>query len=147
MSFLLSRLIMLCFEVLAFVGFAVLVFGVPMRGSVVQLAALCVLASLSFSALGLLIASRVRTIEAASGLMNFVMLPMWVLSGIFFSAERFPDVVQPFIRVLPLTAVIEALRSNMIQGLSMAQLGWQIAVMTCWLVLGFSVALRLFRWR
>jgi ABC-type polysaccharide/polyol phosphate export permease len=138
---------MLCFEVLAFLGFAVLVFGVPLRGSVVQLGVLCLMASLSFSALGLLIASRAQTIEAVSGLMNFVMLPMWVLSGIFFSAERFPDAVQPFIRVLPLTAVIDALRGNMIQGLSIAQLGWQIAVMVCWQVFGFFIALRLFRWR
>jgi ABC-type polysaccharide/polyol phosphate export permease len=147
MSFLLSRLVMLCLEVLVFVGFAVLVFGVPLRGSFVQLGILCLLASLSFSALGLLIASRAQTIEAASGLMNFVMLPMWVLSGIFFSADRFPGAVQPFIRALPLTAVIDALRGNMLQGLSMAQLGWQIAVMMCWLVFGFFIALRLFRWR
>jgi ABC-type multidrug transport system permease subunit len=147
MSFLLSRLVMLVLEVLVFVGFAVVVFGVPLRGSLAQLGLLCLLASLSFSALGLLIASRAQTIEAVSGLMNLVMLPMWVLSGIFFSADRFPDAIQPFIRALPLTAVIDALRSNMIQGQSMAQLTWQIAVMLCWLVLGFFVALRLFRWR
>jgi ABC-type polysaccharide/polyol phosphate export permease len=147
MSFLLSRLVMLCFEIIAFLGFAVLVFGVPLRGSLVQLAALCLLASLSFSALGLLIASRVRTIEAASGLMNLVMLPMWVLSGIFFSAERFPNAVQPFIRMLPLTAVIDALRGNMLQGVSMAQLTPNLAVMMSWLALGFAIALRLFRWR
>jgi ABC-type multidrug transport system permease subunit len=147
LAFLLSRLVMLCLEVLVFVGFAVLVFGVPLRGSLPQLAALCLLASLSFSALGLLIASRVRTIEAVSGLMNFVMLPMWVLSGIFFSAERFPDALQPLIRVLPLTAVIDALRGNMLQGLSLGQLNWQLAVMMGWLILGFSIALRLFRWR
>jgi len=147
LSFLLSRLVMLCLEVLTFVGFAVLVFGVPLRGSVMQLGILCLLASLSFSALGLLIACRVRTIEAVSGLMNFVMLPMWVLSGIFFSAERFPDAVQPFIRILPLTAVIDALRGNMIQGLALAELGWQVAVMMCWLLSAFLTALWLFRWR
>ena len=147
MSFLLSRLVMLCFEIVTFVGFAVLAFGVPLRGSLTELGALCLLAALAFSALGLLIASRVRTIEAASGLMNLAMLPMWVLSGIFFSAERFPDVVQPFIRALPLTAAIDALRSNMIQGLSMSQMGWQLAVMSAWLVFGFLIALRLFRWR
>jgi ABC-2 type transport system permease protein len=147
LSFLLSRLVMLCLEVLVFVGFAVLVFGVPLRGSLAQLGGLCLLASLSFSALGLLISSRVRTIEAVSGLMNFVMLPMWVLSGIFFSAERFPDMIQPFIRVLPLTAVIEALRGNMLQGTPLTQLSFQLAVMVGWLTFGFLIALRLFRWR
>ena len=72
-------------------GFAVLVFGVPMRGSLVLVAAVCVLGALAFGALGLLIASRAQTIEAASGLMNLVMVPMWMLSGVFFSSQRFPD--------------------------------------------------------
>lgn len=147
MSYLLSRLVMLTLEILTFVGFSVLVFGVPLRGSVVQLGALCLLASLAFSSLGLLIASRARTIEAVSGLMNLVMLPMWVLSGIFFSADRFPDAAQPFIRALPLTAVIDALRANMIQGLPLPQLGWQLGVMVGWLVLSFTIAMRMFRWR
>lgn len=147
MSYLLSRLVMLTLEVVTFVGFSVLVFGVPLRGSVFHLGALCLLASLSFGSLGLLIASRARTIEAVSGLMNLVMLPMWVLSGIFFSADRFPDAAQPFIRALPLTAVIDALRANMIQGLPLPQLGWQLAVIVGWLVLSFGVAMRLFRWR
>ena len=86
-------------------------------------------------------------IEGVSGLMNLVMLPMWVLSGIFFSADRFPNVIQPFIRMLPLTAVIDALRANMLQGQSITQLNWQVAVLIGWLVLGFPIALKLFRWR
>ena len=106
--FCLSRLVMLVIEVVAFLGFARLVFGVPFRGSLWQLAFLCVLTSLAFSALGLLVASRARTMEAASGLMNLVMLPMWILSGVFFSATRFPHVIQPLVRALPLTAAIDA---------------------------------------
>ncbi len=115
-SYLLSRLVMLVIEVAAFLGFARWVFGVPFRGSLWQLAFLCVLTSLSFSAVGLLISSRARTMEAVSGLMNLVMLPMWILSGVFFSASRFPAVIQPFVRALPLTAAIDAFRGNMLQG-------------------------------
>ncbi|MEA2542501.1 MAG: type transport system permease protein, partial [Acidobacteriaceae bacterium] len=85
-SYLLSRLSMLVIEVVGFLGFARLVFGVPFRGSLWQLGLLCVLTSMAFSALGLLVASRAKTMEAASGLMNLVMLPMWILSGVFFSA-------------------------------------------------------------
>ncbi|HUJ23705.1 MAG TPA: ABC transporter permease [Bryobacteraceae bacterium] len=147
LSFLLSRLSMLSVEVLCLVGFGVLVFGVPVRGPVWQLAILCLLASLSFSALGLLIASRVKTIEAASGLMNFVMLPMWIFSGVFFSADRFPAMFQPFIRALPLTAVIDALRASMLQGAGLSQLAGQLSVMAAWLVICFFAALKLFRWR
>jgi ABC-type polysaccharide/polyol phosphate export permease len=146
-SFVLSRMLMLPFEVIIFLAFASLVFGVPLRGSWWQLAVLCIIGSLGFSALGLLTASRARTIEAVSGLMNVVMMPMWILSGIFFSADRFPDAVQPFIRALPLTALIDALRSNMLQGSGFAQLQWQLAVLAIWVVVPFFVALRLFRWR
>jgi len=146
-SFLLSRLIMLVIEVIFFLGFARLVFGVPFRGSLWELGFLCVLTSLAFSALGLLVASRARTMEAASGLMNIVMLPMWILSGVFFSASRFPAVIQPVVRALPLTAAIDALRQNMLQGVQLSHLTAQIAILLAWLVVPFAVSLRIFRWR
>ncbi len=146
-SYLLSRLSMLVIEVVGFLGFARLVFGVPFRGSLWQLGLLCVLTSLAFSALGLLVASRAKTMEAASGLMNLVMLPMWILSGVFFSAARFPAVVQPVVRALPLTAAIEALRGNMLQGMNLGQLTTPMAILLTWLVMSFAVALRIFRWR
>jgi ABC-2 type transport system permease protein len=147
LSFLLSRLALLVVEVLVVIGFGTLVFGVPLRGSIASLLLLCLLGSLSFSALGLLIASRPRTIEAASGLMNLVMMPMWIVSGVFFSAQRFPDVVQPVIRALPLTAIIDALRLQMLQGANLAQLAPQMATLSAWLVICFAMALKLFRWK
>jgi ABC-type multidrug transport system permease subunit len=147
LSFLLSRLVMLVFEVGLFLGFAVLVFGVPVRGSLLLISAVCVLGSLAFGALGLLLASRARTIEAASGLMNLTMLPMWVLSGVFFSSQRFPDVVQPVISALPLTALNDALRATMLQGATAVQIAPQIGVLAAWLLVCFPVALKLFRWR
>jgi ABC-type multidrug transport system permease subunit len=146
-SYLLSRLSMLVIEVVGFLGFARLVFGVPFRGSLWQLGLLCVLTSLAFSALGLLVASRAKTMEAASGLMNLVMLPMWILSGVFFSAARFPAVVQPVVRALPLTAAIDGLRGNMLQGMNLGQLTTPMAILLTWLVMSFAVALRIFRWR
>jgi ABC-type multidrug transport system permease subunit len=146
-SFLLSRLGMLVLEVVAFLGFARIVFGVPLRGPLWQLGFLCVLTSLAFCALGLLISSRAKTMEAASGWMNLVMLPMWILSGVFFSASRFPAVIQPFVRALPLTAANEALRANMLQGTSLDHLGAPVAILLAWLVVPFAVSLRIFRWR
>jgi ABC-2 type transport system permease protein len=146
-SYLLSRLSMLVIEVVGFLGFARLVFGVPFRGSMWQLGLLCVLTSLAFSALGLLVASRATTMEAASGLMNLVMLPMWILSGVFFSATRFPAVIQPVVRALPLTAAIEALRGNMLQGTNLGQQTVQIGILLTWLVVAFAISLRIFRWR
>lgn len=146
-SFLISRLLMTTLEIGVLLAFARLVFGVPFRGPIWQLVLLCVVSSLMFSAIGLLIASRARTIEAVSGLMNVTMMPMWILSGVFFSPERFPDVMQPLIRTLPLTAVIDALRSNMLQGLSLAALTWQLPIILAWLIVCFTSAMWLFRWR
>jgi ABC-2 type transport system permease protein len=147
LSFVLSRLLLLVLEVVLLLGFGVLAFKVPLRGSLVDLVILCIMGSLCFSALGLLIASRARTIEAASGIMNVVMMPMWIASGVFFSAARFPHVVQPIIKALPLTAVIDALRANMLQGANLAQVVPEMAVMGIWLVVCFALALKLFRWR
>jgi ABC-type multidrug transport system permease subunit len=138
---------MLVVEVGALVGFGALVFHVPVRGSWLDLMMLCVLGSLSFSAIGLLISSRARTIEAASGLMNLVMMPMWIVSGVFFSAQRFPDMLQPVIKALPLTAAIDALRANMLQGAGLAQVTPQLGILGAWLMVCFTLALKLFRWR
>lgn len=147
LSFALSRLVVLVAEVGVLLGFSILVFQVPVRGSWLDMALLCVLGSLAFGAMGLLIGSRVQTVEAASGIVNLVMMPMWILSGVFFSAQRFPDALQPLIRVLPLTAVIDALRANMLQGASFAQLAPQLAILGGWTIVCFSVALKIFRWR
>ncbi len=146
-GYLLSRLIMLGIEVAVFLGFAWLVFGVPFRGPLWELAAVCVLTSLTFSALGLLVASRAKTMEAVSGLMNLVMFPMWILSGVFFSASRFPATVQPLIQALPLTAAINAMRGNMLEGVSLGRMWEPMAILLVWFVLPFAVSLRIFRWR
>lgn len=147
LSYLFSRILMLVLEVTIVLGFGVWIFHVPVRGSLLDLGVVCLLGSLSFSAMGLLLASRAKTIEAASGLMNAVMLPMWIASGVFFSAQRFPDVVQPIIKALPLTAAIDALRANMLQGTSLMHLLPQMGVLAAWLAACFVVALKLFRWR
>jgi ABC-type multidrug transport system permease subunit len=146
-SYLFSRLVLLVIEVAFFLGFARLAFDVPFRGPLWELALLCILSSLVFSALGLLVSSRAKTTEAVSGLMNLVMLPMWILSGIFFSASRFPAVIQPLVKALPLTAVNDALRGNMLQGLTLAQMVAPVAILLAWTVAAFAVSLRIFRWR
>jgi ABC-2 type transport system permease protein len=146
-AFLLSRLAMLVIEVVVLLGFARLVFDVPFRGPLWQLGLLCVLTSLVFSALGLLVASRAKTMEAVSGLMNVVMLPMWILSGVFFSATRFPAVIQPVVQALPLTAAIDAMRANMLQGTGLGRMITPIGILLVWLLAPFAVSMRIFRWK
>jgi len=142
-----SRLFWLVLEVITLLGFGALAFGVPLRGSFAALALICLLSALAFAGMGLLIASRARTTEGVSGLMNLVMLPMWIFSGVFFSSSNFPSAVQPVIKLLPLTAVNDALRANMLEGASLASLSGEMLVIAGWFVLSFVLALRLFRWR
>jgi ABC-type multidrug transport system permease subunit len=147
LSFILSRLVFLILEVVALVGTGWLLFGVAVRGSFATLAGITILGAFAFAGLGLLVASRAKTIEGVSGLMNLVMLPMWILSGTFFSYSRFPDAMIPFVKALPLTALNDALRAVMIDGAGLATLGAPLAIVGGWGAVSFVIALQIFRWR
>jgi ABC transporter DrrB family efflux protein len=145
-SFVLSRLLFLAVETLVLMTFARLVFDVHVYGSLAALSVICVVGALSFGAMALLVASRARTIEAISGLLNFVMLPMWLLSGVFFASSNFPDAMQPFIQALPLTALIDALRDVTNDGESLAAVAPELGMLAAWGAASFTAALKLFRW-
>lgn len=145
-AIMLSRLCFMIPEVLVLLVFAWLAFGVVVQGSVFAVIALILLGAFTFSGVGLLVASRAKTLETVSGLMNLVMLPMWMLSGIFFSPDRFPDVVQPLIKILPLTPLIEALRGVMLEGETLLAQGPRVGILAAWAVVTFFLALRWFRW-
>ena len=147
LSFMLSRLAFLLFEVAAVVVFAWLVFGFTVRGSWLSVSLITLLGGFTFSGIGLLVAARPTTIEGVSGLMNFIMLPMWLLSGTFFSSERFPQVFQPFIKALPLTALNTLLRAVMNEGAPLSANWIHVAILLSWLLVSFVVALKIFRWQ
>ncbi len=142
----LSRLLFMVPEVLVLLVFARLAFGVRIYGNPLAVLFLILLGAATFAGLGLLVASRAKTLEAVSGLMNLVMLPMWMLSGIFFSSDRFPDAVQPAIKALPLTALIDALRAVMQEGASITTQLPEIGLLVAWSIVTFFLALRWFRW-
>jgi ABC-2 type transport system permease protein len=147
LSHMLSRLMFLVLEVTALLGFARLVFGIPISGSWLTLAGFCLLGAVTFSGVGLLVASRAKTIEGVSGLMNLVMVPMWIFSGVFFASENFPDAMQPFISLLPLTALNQALRAVMIDGAGLGGVLTQGGILLTWALVSFTAALKMFRWR
>jgi ABC-type multidrug transport system permease subunit len=147
LSFMFSRLAFLGFEVAAVILFGWLIFNVSVHGSFPGLAIISLIGALAFSGIGLLVAARPKTIEGVSGWMNLVMLPMWVVSGTFFSASRFPDSLQPVIRALPLTALNDGLRMVMNEGASLAAVWPQMAMLAAWGLVSFAVALRIFRWQ
>jgi ABC-type multidrug transport system permease subunit len=142
-----SRLLFLIPEAGALLVFAYFVLDVPLRGSIVLLVGVSLLGALAFSGLGLLTAARPRTIEGVSGLMNLVMVPMWIFSGIFFSTERFPPAMQPFVQALPLTALNDALRGVMLEGTGLVGLLPELGLLAAWGAASFVLALKIFRWQ
>jgi ABC-2 type transport system permease protein len=141
-----SRLVFMVPEVLILLVFSWLIFGVVIHGSLLSVVVLILLGAGTFAGIGLLVASRARTLETVSGLMNLVMLPMWVLSGIFFNSERFPAAVQPVIQGLPLTPLIAGLRKVMLEGAPLTAIATQLAILAGWGIVTFILALRWFRW-
>lgn len=147
MSVLGGRMVIMLPEMVLLLIFGAFIFGVPMRGSLVTLVLVILVGACSFSGLGLLVACRAEKTETVSGLMNLVMLPMWLLSGIFFNSKRFPDVMQPFIQALPLTQLNDALREIMLEGKSLGSVAWRIGIMAAWGIVTFVLALKWFRWQ
>ncbi len=145
-SFMLSRLLFMVLEVAVLVGFGWAIFGVRVHGSLLDLIVVSIIGALAFAGLGLLAASRAQTIEGISGIMNVVMMPMWIFSGVFFSYANFPDIMQPFILALPLTPLNDALRSIMIDGAPLSANLPQLAAVAGWGGLSFLAALKVFRW-
>ena len=146
-SFVLMRLAFLFLELPILVGFGWLCFSVGVAGSIGTLILVSALGALAFGGIGLLVASRAENNQTASGLINLVMMPMFIGSGVFFSTQRFPEVVQPFLKALPLTALNDALRGVMIDGAGVRALAAPIGLLAGIAVVSFAVALRIFRWR
>jgi ABC-type multidrug transport system permease subunit len=123
-----------------------LMFKMPIRGSLPLVIAIDMLGSLAFAGIGLLVGSRATTTETVSGLMNLVMLPMWLFSGVFFASGRFPNAFQPFISALPLTQLVNALRQVILEGAGIYDVRNALLILAAWTVVTFWLALRFFRW-
>jgi ABC-2 type transport system permease protein len=146
-SFVLMRLIFLVLELAVLLAFGTLVFGVPIRGSLALICGLSLLGSLSFSGLGLLVSSRATNMPTINGLINAVIMPMFLGSGVFFSTSKFPEAIQPLLKILPLTALNDSLRAVMLDGATVSQVLPQSALLLVTAVVSFAIALKVFRWR
>jgi ABC-type multidrug transport system permease subunit len=141
-----SRLVLMLIELVLLLGFGVFAFHMRIMGSWISILFISALGALCFGGVGLLTASRAQKIETVSGLINLVMMPMWLFSGVFFSYERFPAVFQPLIKALPLTALNDALRAAVLEGASLATQATRLLLLCVWGVVSYFLALRWFRW-
>ncbi len=147
LSYFFSRSLFLALELGLLIGFGKFVFGTEIRGNPLDVVVLGLVGAASFAAISLIVGSRLDNTEVANGWMNFVMLPMWILSGSFFSYERFPEWLKLPIRLLPLTAISDGLRAVYNDGASLAGVGFELGVLAGWGVIGFAIALKAFRWQ
>jgi ABC-2 type transport system permease protein len=147
LSIMLSRMVFTIPEVLILLCFGMWFFHVPIVGSALNVLLVILIGSTAFAGIGLLVASRAKTQETVAGLMNLVMLPMFVLSGVFFSAEKFPDFMQPFVQSLPLTLLNDAMRGVMLEGHDLFQIGRELIGLLLWGSITFFLALKIFRWK
>jgi len=123
-----------------------LMFQMPIRGNLALVIAIDLVGALAFAGIGLLVGSRATTTESVSGLMNLVMLPMWLCSGVFFSSDRFPPGAQYLIQALPLTQLVSALRRVILEGATLPDVSFALLILAAWAIGTFMLALRFFRW-
>jgi ABC-type multidrug transport system permease subunit len=147
LAILVARKVLVIPEMIAIVAVGWFIFGVPIAGDPLTLILVILFGAVAFNSLGLLLGCRTEKIESISGLVNLVMLPMYILSGVFFSSKRFPEEAQPFIQALPLTQVNDALREVMLEGATLPTVAWRLGILLAWTIVPSYLALRWFRWR
>jgi ABC-2 type transport system permease protein len=146
LSALSGRMVFMVPELIVIMGAGVILFGFPIRGNIIAILFLAFLGTISFTGLGLLAACRAQKLETVSGIMNVIMMPMWLLSGVFFSPGRFPDIFQPLIQALPLTQFNYALRAVILEGASLSSQLWRLVLIAAWGAISYICTLRWFRW-
>jgi len=145
-SFMTIRMMMNFVEALLLVIFAWLVFDISIQGSIPALMAMFIAGNIGFSGLAFFISSRTVKTEIGNGLINLVVMPMMILSGIFFSYHNFPDAIIPFIQKLPLTLVADGMRSIFIEGAGFQQIAFPSVVLFFGGIIFFAAGLKMFRW-
>jgi ABC transporter DrrB family efflux protein len=142
----LGRFVVVTLQATVMLVFAALFFGVKVRGSIPAFACVAAVGTVAFAGVALLVASRPRNTEVAASLMNIPMMPMMFLSGVFFSSSNFPDWLQPFIKALPLTALIDAFRRIANEGLGIESVVRELAILVAWALVTLGLSMKLFRW-
>lgn len=147
LSYFISRSLFLVLELGVLVAFGKLFFGMTVQGGLLSLVVISILGAAAFAGISLVIGARISNTETANGWTNLVQMPMWLLSGVFFTYERFPEFLHTPIRMLPLTALVDGLRGVYNDGLTLAGLLPEVLVLAVWGTVGFLIALRTFRWQ
>lgn len=145
-SFISVRTMMNFLESLLLFIFSNLVFGITIQGSIVALLLIFIAGNVNFAGLATLISARTANPEVGNGIISAVTTPMFVLSGIFFSYQHFPDWAIPIIKIIPLTMLADSVRSIFIEGAGFGEIVLPFVILFVMGILFFSIGLKIFKW-
>jgi len=149
-SFLLShfvaRVMLSAIEACILLGFSYYFFKISIQGDLGALLVVFLAGNFAFAGIAILIASRVSDSRVGTGLINLIILPMTILSGIFFSYHNFPEGIIPVIKVLPLTMLADSIRAIFIEGVGFEKVWSNVLLLTSVGGIGFILGLRFYKW-
>jgi ABC-2 type transport system permease protein len=140
------RLILAVVQAVIIIAVAFFAFDVEIVGNWFLLLGLVLLGALTFVSIGYFAVSRAKTVEGAMPIINLVQFPMLFLSGIFFPVEFFPDFMRPIVDAIPLTYLGDGFRQVMVEATPLHSLGFDVAILSGWLLVTMVLAIRFFRW-
>ena len=146
LSHILGRYLIVGVELAAVLGAGYLLFRFHIGANWLSFLVLIILGTGAFTAIGILCGSRSRNSSAYNGMVNLIVLPMMILAGVWFSKSHFPEWLSAVARFLPLTALVDGLRDISLEGASLGQLGFEIAVLAAYGVGAALLSTRLFKW-
>ena len=121
------------------------VLGATVRGDWIVILGLAAVGNLIFLGLGFGIAGLTKTVDGAQNLAALLTFPLMFLTGLFFPLESMPDAIQTVVAWLPMTPLVDAMRSVTLEGAGFLDLGPQLAVLGLWVAIAFAFARGTFR--
>lgn len=140
------RITMNFIEAIVLLLFALIAFNMTIQGSIPAMILMFLAGNIAFAGIAVFVSSHTSNTEVGNGLINFVVMPMMVLSGIFFSYHNFPDWSIPVIEKLPLTMMTDGIRSIFNEGAGFSEVTIPVIILTATGALFFGVGLKIFKW-
>ena len=140
------RITMNFIESLVLLIFSLIAFKMTIQGDISALILTYLAGNIAFAGIAVFASSHTSNTEVGNGLINFVVFPMMILSGIFFSYQNFPEWSIPVIKNLPLTMLTDGIRSIFNEGAGYKEVAMPILIMISTGVLFFSAGLKIFKW-
>jgi ABC-2 type transport system permease protein len=133
-------------EALILLLFALITFNITIQGSISAFIFMFIAGNIAFAGIAVFVSSHTSNTEVGNGLINAVVMPMMILSGIFFSYHNFPDWSVKVIQVLPLTMLTDGIRSIFNEGAGFNEVVIPVMILSATGIIFFGSGLKMFKW-